>query len=187
MAGALARSAPRFILLRGGRHTCHRCRFNGNVGLGRQMMVNIRILASSECSVLENVASDVFDSPPKPHLVSEFLQDPRHHLAVAITERQLVVGMASGVHYVHPDKEPQMFINEVGVSSAYQGQGIGKQLLAALLQRASELGCTEAWTATEPDNSRAQSLYARLGAVKDETPFVMFTFPVSRPDASDDA
>ncbi|MBD3768021.1 MAG: GNAT family N-acetyltransferase [Gammaproteobacteria bacterium] len=42
-----------------------------------------------------------------------------------------------------------MFINEIGVSQSYEGQGIGKRLL----ERASELGCTEAWTTTELENS----------------------------------
>jgi len=147
----------------------------------------VRILGPTDVSVLENVAPDVFDDAPRPELSREFLNDPRHHLAVAITEHGLVVGMASGVHYVHPDKEPQMFINEVGVSSAYEGQGLGKRLVAALIERASELGCTEAWTATEPENARAQALYSRAGGVKDRTPFVMFTFPVAPSCASGDA
>jgi aminoglycoside 6'-N-acetyltransferase I len=145
------------------------------------------MLGPTELSVLENVAPDVFDDAPRPELSREFLNDPRHHLAVALNEHGLVVGMASGVHYVHPDKEPQMFINEVGVSSAYEGQGLGKRLLGALLQRASELGCTEAWTATEPENARAQALYSRAGGVKDQTPFVMYTFPVAQHRTSGDA
>jgi ribosomal protein S18 acetylase RimI-like enzyme len=73
-----------------------------------------------------------------------------------------------------------MFINEVGVSAACEGQGIGTRLLAVLLQRATDLGCSEAWTATEPDNLRAQALYVRGGGVADPTPFVMFTFPLPR-------
>ncbi len=142
-------------------------------------MVIVRILSASEHSILDIVAPDVFDDEPKPVLSREFLSDPRHHLAVAIAENGSVVGMASGVHYVHPDKEPQMFINEVGVSAAYEGQGLGRRLLTALLGRASELGCTEAWTATEPDNARAQALYRKVGGIKDDTAFVMFTFPIA--------
>jgi ribosomal protein S18 acetylase RimI-like enzyme len=141
-------------------------------------VATVRVLSPTEHSILERVAPDVFDDAPRPELTREFLTDPRHHLAVALSEDGLVVGMASGVHYVHPDKDPQMFINEVGVSPAYEGQGLGKRLIAALLERASALGCTEAWTATEPENSRAQALYSRTGGVKDQTPFVMFTFPL---------
>ncbi len=150
-------------------------------------MVIVRILGPNEHSVLASVSPDVFDDEPVERFSREFLSDPRHHIAVALTEGGLVVGMASGVHYVHPDKAPQMFINEVGVAAAFEGQGIGKRLLAALLERAASLGCTEAWTATEPDNTRAQALYAKAGGVKDPTPFVMFTFPVASRSTAGDA
>ncbi len=150
-------------------------------------MVIIRILAAAEHGLLSQVAEDVFDALVSPKLAREFLSDPRHHLVVAITQDGSVVGMASAVHYVHPDKPPQMFINEVGVSKAHEGQGIGKRLMAALLQRAAELGCTEAWTATEPENLRAQALYAKAGGVKDPTPFVMYTFPIATPSERSDA
>lgn len=143
-------------------------------------MVIIRILAETEHDVLGHIADDVFDGPISSNLVREFLADPRHHLAVAIAPDGRVVGMASAVHYVHPDKLPQMFINEVGVSHAFEGQGIGKRLMAALLQHAGELGCTEAWVATDPDNLRAQALYEKSGGLKDPTPFVLYTFPVSK-------
>lgn len=143
-------------------------------------MVDIRILEPSEHAVLRRVAPDVFDGAIDPGLAKEFLSDPRHHLAVAVAQDGSVVGMASGVHYVHPDKAPQMFVNEVGVSAAFEGQGIGRRLLAALLRRAVERGCTEAWTATEPDNLRAQALYSRAGGVKDPVPFVMYTFALAQ-------
>jgi ribosomal protein S18 acetylase RimI-like enzyme len=142
-------------------------------------MVLVRLLDTSEVAVLERVAPDVFDDQVNPHYAQEFMQDPRHHLAVAVTPEGLVIGMASGVHYLHPDKAPTMFINEVGVSAAWEGQGIGRRLVAALLHRASVLGCADAWTATEPDNHGAQALYTRCGGVKDPSPFVMFTFPVA--------
>ena len=56
---------------------------------------------------------------------AEFLADSRHHLAVAVDEGR-VVGMASAVHYVHPDKPPELWINEVGVAPTHRGLGIGR-------------------------------------------------------------
>ncbi len=142
--------------------------------------MNIRMLGAADIAILDNVAPNVFDGAVRPDRAAEFLADPRHHLAVAVTETGQVVGMASAVHYVHPDKLPQLFINEVAVSPAFHRQGIGKALMAALLARAREFGCSEAWVATEPDNRAAQALYASSGGVKDDVPFVMFTFPVQR-------
>lgn len=72
-----------------------------------------------------------------------------------------------------------MFIDEISVSAACDGEGPGTRLLDALLPRATELGCTEAWPSTEPDNVRAQSADLGAAGVMDQTPLVMFTSPIS--------
>jgi len=140
--------------------------------------LEVRILQAGDASVLERVADDVFDGPVDPHWSAEFLADPRHHLAVAI-DGGVVVGMASGVHYLHPDKPPQLFINEVGVASSHQGRGIGRRVLDALLERGRTLGCSEAWVLTDESNSIARKLYASAGGEIDSDPAIMYTFPFS--------
>ena len=79
------------------------------------MSIAIRILGPADASLLGNVARDVFDNPVDPRWTAEFLADPRHHLVVAV-ERGQVVGMTTAVHYVHPDKPPELWVNEVGVA-----------------------------------------------------------------------
>lgn len=144
----------------------------------RQVKVEIRVLESDTAHVLERVDPDVFDRAVIPELAAEFLADPRHHIAVAI-DGDTVVGMASAVDYVHPDKPVQLWINEVGVADAYQRQGLGKRLLETLLAHGRTLGCEEAWVATDPDNRAACGLYASAGG--DEEPFVMYTFTLGEP------
>jgi aminoglycoside 6'-N-acetyltransferase I len=85
--------------------------------------------------------------------------------------------MASAVHYVHPDKPPELWVNEVGVAPPHQGQGVGKALLRALFARGRGLGCTEAWLGVEPGNEAARRLYAALGG--EEAPMVMYSFRLS--------
>lgn len=143
--------------------------------------VDVRMLEADDAAVLANVADDVFDAAVDASLVDEFLRDPRHHLAVAI-DRQQVVGFASGVHYVHPDKRPQMFINEVGVAPSHQGRGIGKALVEKILERARRLGCEEAWVLTERDNHAAMRLYGSTGGEPSPKDAVMFTFFLDRDD-----
>ena len=140
--------------------------------------IDIRILHAGDASLLERVADDVFDLPLDAALSAEFLRDPRHHLAVAI-DGDVLVGMASAVHYVHPDKRPQLFINEVGVASSHQGLGIGRRLLDALLDRGRSLGCSEAWVLTDENNSIARRLYAGAGGQANSEPAIMYTFPLS--------
>ncbi len=140
----------------------------------------IRILGPADASVLDRVAPGVFDNAVDPRWTAEFLADNRHHLVVAL-DAGLVVGMASAVHYVHPDKPPELWVNEVAVAPAHRGQGIGRQLLEALFERGRSLGCGQAWVATEPSNTPARRLYAAAGGVEAPAPFVMVEFRLTRP------
>ena len=88
------------------------------------MSVAIKVLQPGDETVLMNIASDVFDNPINMELTKEFLADPRHHIAVAIDDG-LVVGFASGVHYIHPDKLPVLWINEVGLAPTHRRRGLG--------------------------------------------------------------
>src|SRR5215467_14058951 len=125
------------------------------------MTVTVRILGPADGQVLQNVAPEVFDYPVDARWSAEFLTDPRHHLAVAIDdENGQVVGMASGVHYVHPDKAPELWVNEVGVAPTHQNRGVGRQMLTALLEHARSLGCRQAWVLTSYDNTPARHMYA---------------------------
>jgi RimJ/RimL family protein N-acetyltransferase len=51
-------------------------------------------------------------------------------------------------------------------------------LLSLLLSHANELGCTQAWVATEPENTAARALYAKAGGQEDPEPVVTYTFPL---------
>jgi aminoglycoside 6'-N-acetyltransferase I len=140
--------------------------------------VDVRLLRPGDDAVLERVAPEVFDGAVDSKLTREFLNDPRHHLVVAVA-REEVVGFASGVHYVHPDKHAQLFVNEVGVAPAYQRRGLARRLLAVLLQRGAEIGCVEAWVGTQVHNDAARALYAAVGGRQDPEPFVSFVFALA--------
>jgi GNAT superfamily N-acetyltransferase len=122
----------------------------------------VRLLGPGDADLLADPADDVFDDAVVPALAAEFLADPRHHLAAAVADGR-IIGFASGVHYVHPDKPAQMFINEVGVAGPWQRRGVGRAVMAALLTQARALGCREAWVLTDDDNVAARGLYAAAG------------------------
>ena len=142
------------------------------------MNVQIRIMHSGEAALLANVAPGAFDAAINPRWAAEFLADRRHHLAAAL-EGDLIVGMASAVDYLHPDKAPQLWINEIGVAPNHRNQGTAKLLLGALLTKAKELQCTEAWVLTEQSNEPAMRLYGALGGHKNPERQVMFEFNLS--------
>jgi ribosomal protein S18 acetylase RimI-like enzyme len=137
--------------------------------------IDIRILASGDETVLASVAPGVFDHEVDPALTAEFLRDPRHHLAVAL-DGATVVGFASAVDYVHPDKPRELWINEVGVAPSHQRQGLGQRLLRAVLELGGRLGCRDAWVLTSPANGPAVRLYEAAGGTDMADPPMMFTF-----------
>jgi aminoglycoside 6'-N-acetyltransferase I len=140
-------------------------------------MVAIRMLGPDDAPILDCVAPDVFDNEIDANWTAEFLADPRHHMAVAVLEDQ-VIGMASGVHYVHPDKGPELWVNEVGVAPPHRKRGIAKGLIGVLFAHARTLGCTEAWLGTEEDNAAARALYRSLDG--EEQTMVYVTFELKR-------
>jgi|SRR5579871_2586297 len=140
--------------------------------------VEIRILGQADAALLQACPDDIFDNSISPDLSAEFLADARHHIAGAIAGERLV-GFVSAVHYVHPDKPAELWINEVSVAESHHGQGIGKRLLAAMLSHGRSLGCREAWVLTEENNAVAQRLYASSGGASRKVAY--FTFPLNDP------
>ena len=146
--------------------------------------VDIRILRASDEAVLARVGPHVFDDPIDPGATRRFLADPGHRIAVAI-EGGTVVGFASAVLYVHPDKPaPELWINEVGVASTHRERGLGKLILHRLLEEARSLGCAEAWVITDRSNRPAMRLYASLGGTETPHEQVVLTFRFDSKPAS---
>jgi GNAT superfamily N-acetyltransferase len=142
-----------------------------------------KILRSGDEAVLARVAPGVFDDPIDARAAEAFLADARHHLAVAIDEG-VVVGFASAVHYLHPDKpRPEMWINEVGVAPTHRGRGIARAILRALLDTARGLGCTEAWVLTDRGNTPARKLYASVGGTEFDGDTVGYGFELDEEEA----
>jgi ribosomal protein S18 acetylase RimI-like enzyme len=129
------------------------------------MPIEIQTLQRGDDAVLANVAPGVFDNPINATFTREFLEDPRHHIAVAIDDG-LVVGFATGVHYIHPDSPPEMWINEVSVAQTHRGHGLGKAILKALFEVGRSNDCAEAWVLTYRDNVPARALYSSVGGTE---------------------
>ena len=141
--------------------------------------LEIKLLQAGDEALMQTVAPDVFDDPLDEAATAEFLRDPRHHLAVALADGN-VVGFASAVHYVHPDKlAPELWINEVGVAPSHQRQGLGRKLMDVLLAEARRLGCFQAWVLTERGNQAARRLYAAAGGVEAPLDLVMVEFELT--------
>ncbi len=126
------------------------------------MEIQIKIVETGDSSLLANVAEDVFDHDLDTARVTDFLNQPNRILCIAVAEG-LVVGQARAAILLQPDKAPELYIDNLGVASAFQRQGIATRLLEAIIQVARTHECTEIWVSTEPDNEPARAFYSALG------------------------
>lgn len=108
-----------------------------------------------------SAAEEVFDNAICQSQLDAFLNCPRHLMVLAV-EEGLVVGMASAVEYFHPDKQPQLWINEVGVTPTRRNEGIGRKLIQSLINIGKERGCAYVWLGTERNNLPAQRCFASV-------------------------
>ncbi|MDX1966512.1 MAG: GNAT family N-acetyltransferase [Planctomycetaceae bacterium] len=147
----------------------------------------IHVVTAAAASLLDQLDDDVFDQDVQPDLLREFLASPSHVLVVAVWSTQ-VVGMATGVVHVHPDKPRSLFINEVGVSRRFHRRGIGRGLIAAILDWGRTRGCVEAWVAAEAGDIAAQSFYEATGGIAEDEHAVVYVYPLAAgPPAGSDA
>lgn len=131
------------------------------------------LLNSGDGKLLATSGRGLFDGDIQPELGSQFLSDPRHHIAVAIDDSK-IIGFASAVRYIHPDKPDELWINEVAVVKVYRRRGIADALLKLLFQCGRELGCREAWVLADESNIPAHQLYSTLGGVPEKQ--IMYSF-----------
>ncbi len=133
----------------------------------------VRPLSEVDAALILAAGLDLFDGEVQPGLVFEFLDDPRHHLVGAIEDGALI-GFVSAIHYVHPDKPPELWINEVSVAPAFRRQGVAKAMMAETLALGTRLGCKQAWVLTEAGNQAAKALYASAGGAPSDS--LMYSF-----------
>jgi len=132
-----------------------------------------KLLSSGDEKLLEAAERGLFDGDIRPELGSQFLSDPRHHIAVAIEDSK-IIGFASAGRYIHPDKPDELWINEVAVVKAHRRKGIADALLKLLFQCGRKLGCREAWVLADESNIPAHQLYSKLGGVPEKQ--IMYSF-----------
>lgn len=136
-------------------------------------MTHIILAGPEHMALFDTVHEDVFDGPIVPSLLASYLADPRQHILVAMDD-DTMCGMCSGMHHHHPDKPPQMWVNELGVANPWRRQGIATRLIGALKTHATRLECTEIWVVADPTDM-AEGFYTSLGWAREGARLAMFS------------
>jgi ribosomal-protein-alanine N-acetyltransferase len=108
-------------------------------------------------------AAHLFDHPVGLEAASRFLRREGNHIVIAYVDGE-PAGFVSGTEILHPDrKEPELFLNELGVDPNFRGRGVGRALVAELWETARNRGCRGMWVLTDDDNVAATRTYAGAG------------------------
>jgi len=124
--------------------------------------------------------AEAFDYDVDPNQTRRLLADPRHHLLLAYLGPR-PAGFVSAVEVFHPDKAPELFLNEIGVVEAAQRHGVARALIENLKQVGRDLGCVNLWVLTDADNLAARNLYRTTGGRESVDPSLMYEYDLTGP------
>ena len=142
-------------------------------------MFDVFLADPSHARLFDAVHEDVFDGPIIPDCLTSFLADPKQHIVVAM-DGPVMVGMCSGMHHHHPDKHPDMWVNELSVAEPWRRQGLATQLIRALRAHGHHLGCREIWVVADPTDM-AEGFYTSLGWTREGSRLAMFSDTIAAP------
>ncbi|MFK7842063.1 MAG: GNAT family N-acetyltransferase [Sphingorhabdus sp.] len=122
-------------------------------------------------SLMHVVADDLFDAPVQSNLLQSYLAEETHWLVAALLDG-VVIGKATAMVHRRPDKEDELYLDEIDVIPELRRKGIAKMILKKILEMAEDWGCEECWLGTEKDNIPARKLYESNGAKPED--FVLY-------------
>lgn len=85
-------------------------------------------LSAQTATPLLSAGAELFDDPVREDRPRSFLDDPDHLLCFAVADGH-PVGFAAASVLLHPDKRPQLFINEIELREEWRRRGSGRALV----------------------------------------------------------
>lgn len=121
---------------------------------------------------------EAFDDEVLPSEATRFLEDDRHVLVLGyVGDRP--AGFVSAVEVFHPDKQSELFLNEIGVTDRDRRRGVARALIDELRRVGQELDCANIWVLTDETNTAAMNLYASTGGTWNGDRQVMFEYDLT--------
>ncbi len=140
-------------------------------------MITVERVTSPESVAL----TDINELLPQLHTATANAGDPvatQADLDVITSDKDIIfavardgskaIGMAAGYVIVKFGKKIG-YIEEVVVSEAYRGQGIGRKLLELIIEEAKKANVRQLYLTSREGRTAANSLYQKLGFEKRET------------------
>lgn len=132
--------------------------------------------AGALAEALDTLVPQLSRSNPPPSLeaVEKMLAHEAITQFLARDDQGAIVGVSSLAVFPIPTGR-RAWIEDVIVDEASSGQGIGRQLTEAMIDRAKELGCTTVDLTSRPSREAANHLYRKVGFEPRDTNVYRFT------------
>ena len=91
------------------------------------------------------------------------LNDANSHFLVATMKGSPVGFINFTIRQTILHRSPSALIDELVVAKEYQGKGVGKRLVLAVIEKCKQLGCCEVEVSTEKTNIKARRFYKECG------------------------
>ena len=137
------------------------------------------MLTGDDVNLLERVAPDVLDIQDDDRWFARYLQNGASTFLVAAIAGRQMVGQVSASLNHHPDRAPDLYVDDLAVTPAWRRRGIARRLLDKASEIGRGLGCAQMWIVTEEDNDEARALYQSRGA--EPTAIVMYEYNLADP------
>ena len=100
-------------------------------------------------------------------------ENPNHYMLIARDNDNILGFVNFTIRRVIMHPNPSGLIDELVVTKASRGSGIGKKLMLAIIDKCRQLGCGEVEVSTEKSNKNARDFYKAMGFEEDA---VLFEF-----------
>ncbi|PID30349.1 AAC(3)-I family aminoglycoside 3-N-acetyltransferase [Candidatus Saccharibacteria bacterium] len=132
----------------------------------------------SDFKSLVEIFADVFENDQPisddEHL-STLLANPDFLAFVVKQDQKVIGGLTLYVLHGYYGTRPAAYIYDVGITPEFQGQGLGKLLMAEVREYCKDNGFAEVYVEAESDDSDAVNFY-RKTEYSNETNVVQFTY-----------
>lgn len=127
--------------------------------------VSVRMLGPGDLALFDHDSACFVDGVDA-RVAASLLDDPSRHVAIAV-DGERVVGVAFAMQ---PEgRHRELVVADVAVAPSHRRRGVGRRLLAVLLERGRAIGCREASVEAGHDDAALRALCAAAGGVE-ETP-----------------
>jgi aminoglycoside 3-N-acetyltransferase I len=96
--------------------------------------------------------------------IDRLFKDGRFLALAAVLRKEVIGGITAYVLPMTRAETRELFIYDIAVARPYQRRGIGRQLVAALLELAADLGIQAVFVAADNDDDHALKFYRALNA-----------------------